>query len=529
MTNDVMANAEMRSSCRRTLQSSGDLFASRVRFLFSFVALLVSATTFVSAQGEAPTFEGRLLNGTDMFRSAGLDGVTKDGFSDSVQPIPIVNKSFVLYLKSGKGSVPLARGRTDADGKFSVPLGAPSQLPVAAKIVASVEEGGLYSSFVTPEKDGPTDFRLYNTAAEDSQYLNGVLDVLLTLDDDPSSTGKLLRCRLVLQIGNLSGDLNTGYPFTAVDGRLHRAILRVPLPDGVRDLTGTGVAVHDNSPVEGWTFTTDGWAIIDSPLSPFPDVPQGYIYRLDYRVPARQESAVVLPVDFPLRAVRVRGIHEVMKLITPQLEGETTLPEVDPNDGQRKTWEVHYARDVQPTTLTVGITIDSMTLGEVSVRSLKVVGGFVLGALIAVILGLVLARSGPRVETLLSEATGEEIIERIAQLDAQFESGKIEKKDYRDTRERLISLARYEVPELTAEASGAGSAEPQSSGDSAGASSLPAPAQEILDRIREIEDEGDQDPRKIQERVLLLEELVRSLRRASGKTPVPTEDSEGSR
>ena len=205
-----------------------------------------------------------------------------------------------------------------------------------------------------------------------------------------------------------------------------------------------------------------------------------------------------------------------MEMLTPTLSGETTQKQPDPDDGVTKNWQIHYDGNVKPGMVSIGLSIDSMALGQMNEHTLKVVGGFVLVVLIAVFLGLVLARSGPKVETLLSEATGEEIIERIAQLDAQFEQGRVTKAEYESSRERLLSLARYEVPELAA----------SDASPAAGGSSLPAGVQDVLTRLQEIESEGGQDPRKIQERVLLLEELARSLSQAAtAKVPEDAEES----
>ena len=55
---------------------------------------------------------------------------------------------------------------------------------------------------------------------------------------------------------------------------------------------------------------------------------------------------------------------------------------------------------------------------------------------------------------------------------------------------------------------------------------MPAGVQDVLTRLQEIESEGGQDPRKIQERVLLLEELARSLSQAAtAKVPEDAEES----
>ena len=148
--------------------------------------------------------------------------------------------------------------------------------------------------------------------------------------------------------------------------------------------------------------------------------------------------------------------------------------------------------------------------------SLLVVLAFALGALGAILVGLFLGRKGPSLEKVLEEATGEELIARIAQLDQLHQENQIPEDDYRQTRAKLVSMARYLVPEL-AEGSPAGRAAGAPAGPEA-PGALPGAARELLDRLKSMESEGPLDAHRIHERALLLEELARVLTsRADGR------------
>jgi hypothetical protein len=211
--------------------------------------------------------------------------------------------------------------------------------------------------------------------------------------------------------------------------------------------------------------------------------------------------AFALPVDLPLELLSVWAVPDIMDMVSPNLRGPDRFDQADPDDptGIKKSWVLLWGQGVEAgRTFSVGLTIDNLPLRQVSRKSLLIVVGLILAALVAVLAGLVLGWRGPRVEALLSEASGEEIIERIAQLDAQFERGLVPRADYQETRERLLSLARYEVPELAA-------------AQSKGLAALPPRARELVLRLRQIERDGAGDPRRIQERLLLLEDLARVL------------------
>jgi hypothetical protein len=103
---------------------------------------------------------------------------------------------------------------------------------------------------------------------------------------------------------------------------------------------------------------------------------------------------------------------------------------------------------------------------------------------------------------LLEGLSGEEVLDRIAQLDARFAAGKIKERDYRKLREPLIELAAEELSQPSA----AGPA-----GD--GALAINAAARDILRRLDDMDRAGVPDASQIAQRALLLEALAKSLPR----------------
>ena len=225
------------------------------------------------------------------------------------------------------------------------------------------------------------------------------------------------------------------------------------------------------------------------------------------------------PVDIPLKGMLVFSIHKDMEVSSPQLSKSTKTERQDPDvpGGSPLTWNVNFgdAGFSAGETLGVILNIDSLILRQINRGALKTVGALVIGCLIAILAGLYLGRRGPRVEALLSQASGEELIERIARLDVQFEKKLVNEAEYRNTRERLLSLARYEVPELAGVTAGLTAEAPPP------ALGLPPEAARLIQRFREIDADSSGDPRQVQERLLLLEELAKILSRSPAANTVP--------
>lgn len=462
----------------------------------------------------APAITGRLVDGEEMLRSAGLRAVAEDGFSDSTPRVPLAETPFTLTLMEGPGRGASWQGKTDAEGRFSMTLGGLNALPSGKSLVASVAAGAsgrtaLYSLGMPAVAGAETEFRMYGITEDPASLFETEMEMIFTIATDPATSRKLVDVRVNLSISNVGGNLFVGRK--ASDQPVRRAVFRIPLPEGFRvtERSATDRATGEGLP--SWTITPDGWAVIDSPVPPFPEARRGVRYRLRYQAPAFQEMTFPVPVDIPLTRAIARCVHLDMSLTAPAFTQKLTRTDPDPDNpgGPEVNWDYVGDQNIHAGhTLAIGLTIDSLVLRQFNRGALKVVGGLVIACLVALLVGLMLGRSGPRVEAVLSEATGEEIIERIAQLDAQFEKKRIPEADYRETRSRLLSLARYEVPEL---AQAASSGSPPGGGQS-GPAALPERVRQIAARVQEIESEGSGDAQKIQERLLLLEDLARAVR-----------------
>ncbi len=514
------------------MSDRGSLSAGRRAPIASLVTAVATAAaalagvTLSSALG-AVELRGRLVDGTAMLRQPDTfsRGIDDSGFTPSATRVPMGAVDFRLTLVDDGRSQRSWRGRTDDDGRFAIELTGLDPALIPAEFVASVEQtSGPWASHHSLATEmaagGETELRLYN-ASEDASFLRsgqfGVFCSLTAAGD--GSTQQLLLVQVVFVISNVSGDLYVGRPLNPDAPASTRACIRIPLPG----VPGKGLDVVANEASRGgqpFTITPDGWAILDSPLPPYPEAPGGARYTLEYTTRAHQEMVLPFPIDVPIDRMAVFGVSKDIALTSvpprpdrPGLQSAGTERFPDPKTREPVEWDILQGQDLRPGgAVPVALTIDSQRLGEVNQRSLRVVGGFVVGAIIAMLAGLLLGRRGPRVEALLSEASGEEIIERIAQLDAQFKKGLVSQAQYDSTRERLLWLARHEVPEL-AEARGSGS--DSSSTDSHGA--LSQEAIDIVERIEELGDASRGDPKKIQVRVLLLEELARVISRQTGR------------
>ena len=126
---------------------------------------------------------------------------------------------------------------------------------------------------------------------------------------------------------------------------------------------------------------------------------------------------------------------------------------------------------------------------------------------LAVLLGLSLGPRGPSPDALLESLSGEQILDRIAELDARFERKEIGQEEYRRYREPLVELALEEIGE---EGQKEAALRP---------ALLPSSAREILRRIGEMEQNGTASPERISERAHLLEALAKELLRELGRDP----------
>jgi hypothetical protein len=139
------------------------------------------------------------------------------------------------------------------------------------------------------------------------------------------------------------------------------------------------------------------------------------------------------------------------------------------------------------------------------------VGGFVLLVVLSILLGLALGGKGRPPDALFADLSGEEVLDRIAELDRRHARGQFSETDYQRYREVLIELAAEELGEEAAVvARGKAGEKPPLT--------LVSPAvREILARIDEIDRNGAGDPSRIAERAHLLEALAKTLSRETPK------------
>ncbi len=453
------------------------------------------------------TLKGRLLDGTTMARSYRVPQ-NVPGHDHPVNPlssmarIPLTGQKFEIHMIAGPNRGKRWEGTADADGGFSIDLGV--RVPPGPCLVA-VAQGpkALYSPAVA-WAPGPVEFRCYRTTESD-QFVQGGVEIQHALVKDPSGSRMDLEVGFRLLVRNLGAEMYVGRPYSQKPGErtsAPREVFRVPVPKEAEFLPSV-------SSKGTWTeFPGEGrwrWLVLDSPIPPFLEEAQAVaVWDFRYRMPARQSMVTVFPIALSLIQFGAAGGSEdlvlSLKKIIPPAPPDEHLTDVlsDVEAGSKVALEVR---------------IDNALLGQPNFGSLLILGGFFLAAALAVAIGLLLGRKGPPLEALLREASGDEVVARIAQLDMKNERGEVSKKEYQEIRAKLLSMARYMVGELAS--GGVAGGEPPAAGPAAGAV-LPRAAQDLLARLRSLESEGPLDAGRIHERAVLLEELARTLSGARG-------------
>jgi hypothetical protein len=246
-------------------------------------------------------------------------------------------------------------------------------------------------------------------------------------------------------------------------------------------------------------------------------------WQVTYTLPPRQTLVQEFPIPFPLepQCFAAWCVHEDMALTSPQLDARSVQASDDPAAGAKRQFEIIFSnKETEPGKVVVGLTTDNLVLGQVSRGAARWVGGFVLVVLGAVALGLALGRKGPAAEEVLRGLSGDEVLDRIADLDGRWERKEIREREYRRWRGALVALAAEEL----AEAPGPAAERSPEGRGGARLPVLPAAARGLIERIEAIDRAGAPDPRTIAERAHLLEALLKALPRADG---APREKSEG--
>jgi hypothetical protein len=469
---------------------------------------------------QALTLHGRLVDGTAMARSLKPEEIQGQGqvglLLKNAPRIPLAERPFRIHLL---GSGRAVEGRTDSDGRFAVPLGLSSR-PEGAVLVAEAPGSPPAFSPAVALGDEEIEFRLYSTT-DSEQFLECRIEVDHSLAPNPSAGRLDLEVRVEVTLQNFAGELYVGHPrarWTGEVGSPSRAICRIPLPPDASLTLSRGPAGEswNRLPAEGgWS-----WMVVDSPVFPLFESPRGNIWEIRYRIPAAQEIDTVYPVDLELFVFAAWGREEELTLQSPDLlkNPKPLLHAFRPGERHQDS-TVLFQQNLKPETeIPLAVHIDNAKLGQVNHGTLLLLALFLLVVALAIGGGLYLGRRRPSLEAAaLSEASGEDLIQRIAQLDQRREKGEVQEKEYREARGRLISMARYLVPELGA--AGGAAAGGGKAAAKAGAGHLPAgaidglpeAARDLLDRLKALDAEGSLDSRKIHERALLLEELARVL------------------
>jgi len=470
--------------------------------IFAWVLLLLPAATDLTA---GVTLKGTAFDGaasTRALREAITQGSQEDELGGKV---PLAQREIKVDLV-GAGGDPSSPSRvvktwtvtTDADGGFVVETELP-QWPEVPLFVARAATGTepIYSPYLAATEESQ-DVHLYSLTASAATL---TADQMVVFDVHKAGDMRSLRVRARLSLQNFGGEMYVG-------GKTHsaqRELWRIPLPEGA--------VVHGNtSPypgIPGWTRSKDEkWLILDTPIPGLPDFIELFKrqrevhWEVEYHLSPRQRFVQVFPVSLKTKFT-AWCVHEDMSLSSPQLPSADPTISRDPLTKTTGAFDVIFSQEsINPGTgVALDLTIDNAAIGQaVSLRALWWVGGFVLVVVLAVTLGLALGPKGPPPQALYESLSGEEVLDRIADLDGRFARGEIREHDYHRYREPLVELAAEEGTE-SKEGDAKASDTPLSSG-----------VKRILERIDEIEEQGLDDPARITERAHLLEALAKALR-----------------
>jgi len=475
-----------------------------LRILLTFGACAAASILSCPRLEAQATFSGKAYDGEASGRAILAAFRQGQSYNPAVK-VPLASTPLTIQLLgSSVGSDGLPRAQktwnvtTSDDGSFTLDAGL-GAWPETSLLVATCELGGTrrYSPFLKPSAQ-PVDVHLYPTSDNPASIL---ANVKVAYDIDNTGGTKSLRVRVGVHLINQGAEMYIG---RRTSGRW-REVWRLPLPQGAKVIANTG-------PVPGlpaWKPSEDGRSmVLDAPLPGFCDFElQRSAWELQYLIPARQTlvQAYALPVPVDEQKFTLWCVHDEMSCESPQLEKKDSRAFPDPFSGEDRNLDVAFSSEPlrAGTDLQVILRVDNVAIGQaVSVNALKWVGGFVLVCILGILLGLALGPRGPSSDVLLEGLSGEEVLDRIAQLDARFAAGKIKERDYRKLREPLIELAAEELSQPSA----AGPA-----GD--GALALNAAARDILRRLDDMDRAGVPDASQIAQRALLLEALAKSLPR----------------
>jgi hypothetical protein len=438
-----------------------------------------------------------------------LDAIRQGQQFSPALKVPLAGQELTIELvdTADGGLGPGKAGRswktsTDGSGAFSVDTGL-DRWPEKPLLVARVEREGrkLFSPYLKAAP-GAQDVHVY-PLTEGSGNISA--EVKLAYDIPKSGETKSLRIRVGVRLMNRGGEMYVGRK----SGSPWREIWRVPMPEGATIVSQSGPFPG----VDGWRPAADGKALIfDTPVPgvcDFETLREFWVVEL--LVPPRQVFIQSCPVPLPVAAQSFTAWCDQgdMSLSSPQLTNKDSRVLPDPFSGEERNQEVVFSSEPLKMGIPVAVVlnIDNVAIGQpISLNAFKWVGGFVLACVLSLLLGLALGPKGTTAEALLESLSGEELLDRVADLDARFARGEIAERDYKRLREPLVSLAAEEVF----------GSQPAPAGNGATAA-IPQGAREILRRIDEIEKSRKMDAALAAERAHLLEALARALPREASR------------
>ncbi len=437
-----------------------------------------------------------------------VDAYTKTGdlneLSDEKNRVPYAGGALKIELfEVGAGASD--RGKplrewivtTDSDGRIALDTGLDG-LPPDTMFVATAEINGVrtFTPFFRPGLQ-PITSMLYRPSGQSEPL---VPHANVVYDYTRSGEQHALRIRVELSLRYRDPTMYIGKK----NASGAREIVRIELPEDAVVVDNSGPQLDGG----GWVLSADGRAaVIDTPIPGFFDsFGESYgAWRLTYDVPARQSFVQLLHFPFPFEKGRlaVSCVHEDMAIKSERLPEQPFVG--PPPSGAPVHTSKSFDTFMLPMDLPAGervpvqLTVDNAAIGQVSRGALRWVGGFVLAFLCAIFAGVLFGKKSPPAEVLYGDLSGEEILDRIVELDKTFEAKKIKERDYRYHRDVLVQLAAEEM----------GAAETVTEAAGGGAVLLPAETRKLVARIDDLREQ----PNAGEERARLLEQLVEALAR----------------
>lgn len=398
---------------------------------------------------------------------------------------------------------------TDAQGNFSLETGLPSVSPDQAFLARAADAGAqLFSPFFTAAE--AQEVILYRTSS-DSSRLFAQSEVFYDYVKATEQADAKIRVQFRITMGNFSEYAYVGEQH--LGGQ--REILRIPLPSGAE-------IVENSAPGPArWVRSPEGNAlIINTPVAGLAGLFS--TWKVSYDVPAQQEFVQIYRMPFATRpgGFGTRCVHDDMALESAQLRdfGPSAISPAAPPEEQPPvrrpppgvTYDRHQLeREIGPNSdIQIKLTVDNAPIGQVSRSSTIWVALFLLSFLVAILAGLSFGKRGSlSLEERFGDLGGDELLDRIVDLDESLAQKKIKEADYRSERDALMKLVAEEF--------GGADAAPASSKATAvfSAGILSVEVRDLLRQADELEEKAKSDTGAVAQRAHVLEALAKALPR----------------